>query len=119
MTFREMHSAAIGQMKNGMSSDAAARPFLGKTVKVEAIGGEAMRGICTLCYEMNDGDIKFIALPHPDLDPLRFGILVEQNRGKVVHLVGIVVAGPEYLAGSTRGTLVPAPLALKIQEISL
>jgi hypothetical protein len=119
MTFREMHLAAIAKMEKGMSGEAASRAFLGRSTKVEAIAGEAMRGICTVCYEMIDGDIKFIALPHPDLDPLKFGIFVERNRGQKVHIIGIVAAGPNYLAGSTRGTLVPAPLAIKVLEIGL
>ena len=119
MTFREMHHAATAQMEKGMSSDAAARPFLGSSTKVDAVAGEAMRGICTVCYEMIDGDIKFIALPHPDLDPIKFGIFVEQHRGQTVHIVGIVASGPEYLAGSTRGTLVPSPLAVKVQASGL
>jgi hypothetical protein len=119
MTFREMHRAATAQMDKGMSSKAAARPFLGMSVRTDAVAGEAMRGICTVCYEMIDEDIKFIALPHPDLDPIKFGIFVEQHRGQTVHLDGIVASGPGYLAGSTRGTLVPAPLAVKVQAIGL
>jgi hypothetical protein len=110
MTFRQMHEAAVAQRGKGASLEAAARPFVGQPVELDAVAGESQSGICSRCYEMQFEDIKFIATPHADLDPIKFGIFVEGHAGKKVHVKGTI-------AGGAPGFVQRSPLAVEVQVI--
>jgi len=107
MTFRQMHEAAEAQVDKGLNTDAAARPFAGKKVELDVIAGEAQSGICSMCFEVQFEEIKLLVLPHRDLDPIKFGIFVEQNAGKKIHITGEV-------AGGSAGFVKRSPLAVKV-----
>lgn len=132
LTFRKMHDAAWADWQKGASAKAAGRQFKGISVEMEVTVGDRLAGICTLCFSLsfprelalpvNPRDrqdpsnsldrgkplnpLTFIAMPDPDLDAIRFGILLEKSKGTLVHIKGTVGGGIQSWSNSFSPLLV-------------
>ncbi len=90
--FREMHRKAVASMREqNLSGEAAARPFVGKSVEVDCVVGRHYDGAGGLAYAMRlDDQIYFLAGPHEDLDAAKWVSMMKRYEGQRVHLSGVV-----------------------------